>query len=858
MSRASCLAALRAEGIELDKFQLEGVADTIEATIQNAKRDGRSTYDAVQEAIDGYVDSLSELADVLKRNEALNFEARARIKDYILTYWSDAPAEGMRTLLTGVQANRVGAKDAVAVLQQQLADKYIGNLVSRMEVVGPDGRKPADYIKPSWWGGKNEHSTDVMRIMYHMNQATPDTAKYAGKPPSMIKAAQILLEVQETVRKDANAAGSHQIAKLDNRIIRRTHDMEKMLDVDMAEWKADMLKYMDKTKSDIKDEDLDGVLTRHYNQTITGERVANPDGNPEVSGIPGGMANVSKSMTHARVFHFKDVDSEIAYFKKYSKGDLLETVVFDLEVSAQRIGLMRRFGPNAKANFDRVAQEIGYDLSKGKDSQKYNKFQKRMGYINRTHWPMVDGSLFVPASHSIAKAAQWYRSVKLMALLGKAVVSSIVDIPIYATQVKYTGGGFFGGMAEAVGSLATNRRGGTDEILSGLGVIADNMRNTTLSRFDPDHIMAGGGSKMTEIFFKLNLLTPWTDRLRTGYALARSNELAGHAKKEFTELSPEWQRTLTQFNIQDAEWNVIKKGALKEFDDRKYITPESIKDINDSVIENYLTKKGLPVHKNNIIKYKTELSDRFRSFYNYTANTAALSPDAGTRAMMLQGTKGGSAEGEFARFVGMFKSFPTAYMRQVLGRDLRGHRSDIPESVVDLMTERGAMINMARTVASTTLFGFLAGYLKDLADGKKTPEITNENFHLVLLKAMMDGGALGHYGQFLIGEATSSFGNNPLTSFMGPAAQDIGTVADIYSKMMSTDPQIRDAGADALSAVLKNVPGSNLFYTKMAYDYLVIYQIMEMADPGSLRRMEQARDSRDAAPFFIPPSSVIP
>lgn len=857
MSRAACIKALADEGIELDSEQLDWIGDRVEAIIADAKDSGKNTFDAIQKAVDDYVDELDEVVNVIKKNAALNFEARARMKGYVNEHWAEAPAEGLRTMLTGVQVDRVGAKDAVAVLQSQLADKYIGSLVSRLEKTGSDGSAPMDYVRPKWWGGKNRHSVDVMRIMYYMNQDVPDAAQYKGKPASMVKAARILLDAQESARKDANNAGAFQIAKLDNRIMRRTHDGMKMGAAGEKTWREDMLKHFDMRKSDVTPERMDEILTAHYNQTVSGYRTANPEGSPETNSVSLGSGNISKAMAHERVFVAKSVDDEIAYFEKYSRGDLLETVVFDLEVSAQRTGLMRRFGPNAKANFDQVAQKIGYDLrNKVGGEKKYKRFTERMKYIDRTHWPMVDGSLFVPASQSIAKWGQLYRSVKMMALLGKAVITSIVDVPIYASQVSYSGGSFFGGMAEAIKSLAGGKSAGKNEVLSGMGVIADGMRNTALSRFDPDHINAGAISKANELFFKLNLLTPWTDRLRTGYALARSHDLAGNSKKKFKNLSAEWQRSFKQFNIGEAEWNAIKKGALKEFDGKKYITPEGLKDIDDKVIIKYLDEKGLANNKLNIDKYKTEIADRFGSLYNYTANTAALTPDAGTRAMMLQGTESGTGLGEIVRFIGMFKSFPTAYMRQVLGRDILGSRQDIPKGMVDKYTDKTAMLHMARQFGMTTLFGFMAMYIDDFVTGKEPREITEENFNEVLLRSMMKGGALGHYADFLLGEASRRFGTNIITGFLGPAAQDIQTVHDIYIKMRSTDPQVSSAGADALMMLFKNVPASNLFYTKMTYDYLIIYNLMELADDGSLQRMEQAREKGGTPAQRITPSTA--
>ena len=54
------------------------------------------------------------------------------------------------------------------------------------------------------------------------------------------------------------------------------------------------------------------------------------------------------------------------------------------------------------------------------------------------------------------------------------------------------------------------------------------------------------------------------------------------------------------------------------------------------------------------------------------------------------------------------------------------------------------------------------------------------------------------------------------------------------------------------------ITGQNLFYTKALLDYLIFFQLQEVANPGYLRRMEQGFKSSRGQKFFIPPSRVIP
>ena len=853
MSRTECLAEVKKNYHGLTEQEFSELKDRVEVMLTQDP-------EGIQTSLKDSADAAEQMKAVVKRNHHLNFVAKNKIRSYLKEHWADHPEEGIRTLLTGVQADRPGAKDAVAVLQASLADTYIGTMLSELNMPASDGRKPMDHVKPKFWGGKNANEPQVMEIMAVMNTKGSDKSAYAGKPSSMVKAAEILLKIQEVSRKDGNESGSFHISKLDGRIVRRTHDMYKMTDVGYDTWKADMEEWGVLEASGIEADKWDDISRRHFNQTVSGERVMNP--NPEVTGIPAGMANVSKSLSHERVFHFKDAASEILYFEKYGRGGLLENIVFGLEVSAQQIGLMRKLGPNARANLEQVAQEIGYTMSKGDDPKKYKRFQERSADIFKRHFAMVDGSLFVPGSNTMAKNFQWYRSIKMMALLGKAAISAIADIPLYGLEVKYHGGSFFGGMFEAVGTLFRTNTADSKNVLAGMGVLADAMRNSTMNRFDPDNMSQGLHTKLTEKFFMMSLLTPMTDKLRTGFALTRGLELAGHSKKSFKGLPDEWQRILSQFNIDEAKWDVIRTGQLKGADGRNYLTPEGVREMDDAAIIKYLEGQDQPVNTTSINFARNEIADNFRSYFHSRAHTASLEPDAGTRANMIGDTQAGTWLGEIVRSFMLFKSFPVAVMRQVAGRELRGHTSEVRTGMSgakSMLSDSTAMGNMARLVASTTVYGALVVLLKDVASGREPNFPDEENWPKFLIRSMLQGGALGIYGDFLTGEAKNRYGGNAISTLMGPFGGDMNTVADITSNIVSPDGDAQKAGAAALKALYTNaLPGSQLPYFKIPLDYLILYNLQEFADPGSLREMEDRKEKQMGQKYLMPPSSVVP
>jgi len=67
-----------------------------------------------------------------------------------------------------------------------------------------------------------------------------------------------------------------------------------------------------------------------------------------------------------------------------------------------------------------------------------------------------------------------------------------------------------------------------------------------------------------------------------------------------------------------------------------------------------------------------------------------------------------------------------------------------------------------------------------------------------------------------------------------------------------------DIGANVLRTIINNTPFINLFYTRQALDYLFLYELQEMVNPGYTRRMESRIMRENNQQFFVPPSQVIP
>jgi hypothetical protein len=308
------------------------------------------------------------------------------------------------------------------------------------------------------------------------------------------------------------------------------------------------------------------------------------------------------------------------------------------------------------------------------------------------------------------------------------------------------------------------------------------------------------------------------------------------------------QNVLGLYNIDAGKWDLIRLGATKEADGRVYITPESVNHVNRAALENYIQNIGRQVNDASVNNLIQDIQGAMRSMFIDRAEHAVIEPDARTRAFWLRGTNPGTVWGETARFIAQFKSFPTAILQRTIGREIYGRGNDTLGDY--LRNGKGDMLGLVNLMAWMTLFGYGAMSIKDLLKGR-TPR--DPMAPSTWMAAMLQGGAFGIYGDFLFGEMKNRFGNGFLATVAGPTFGLVEDLADLYGRLRDGD----DAAAKAFRVLVSNTPFANLFYTRMALDYLFLYRIQEWMNPGYLRRMERRIEKENAQTFLISPSEVV-
>lgn len=829
MSAENCLEEIRkAAGRDLSDEQL---ADLItELRRRQGKRrlteQGESAEDQIMRAADEMAGDLLTDKLIAKRNEFLNWKRRTEAGDFVRSNFGESPELGMEALITGVNRLRTGSRLSAAAEQHQLTGYYTQGFL-------------ADVQQEGLWEVFVSGALD-REITREMWEIRPGGNKGVSGSDEAARLAEIMNKWQEVTRHDANRAGAW-VKKMPGYVVRQSHDVWKIRRSSFQEWRDFIQPRLDAERTFGDVENADQYLREVYEGLASGVHLSHAgDGAP--SGFKG-FANIAKRMSQDRVLHFKGADDWFDYNARFGTGSLRESLIFGFDRMARNTGLMRVWGPNPENNFDQVFREA---LGRQDENGKLKLNNDRAWLDNR--FAEVDGSVNIPGNAMLAKNAAIVRALQSMAKLGGATLSAIADLPIAASELRYQGMGFLESYGAALKGPLTGR-GSTEkqQILGMIGVMMDSMAGNAVHRFSGHDDLPGAMSKMMRTFFKWNGLTWWTDSMRSAVGLAMAHRLALVRGASWDALDPDLKRTLSLFDIADeGDWSILQKSTTRSADGLDYVVPEGVRDVAEEDIRAVI---GQGASDNAVRRYREGLESRLRNYFSDRVDYAVITPDARTNSIMKRGLRPGTVEGEALRFVTQFKSFPVAVLTKAVGREVYGRGADTLGQ--SLRNGNGEMLGLANLILSTTAFGYLAMSAKDMAKGR-TPR--SPNSAKTWLAAMTQGGGFGIYGDFLFGEVKNRFGGSALSTALGPTAGTVDDLFDIWGRIRDGD----DAAAKATTTLINNVPFANLFYTRMALDYLFLYQLREAMNPGFLKRMERRAEKENAQTFMLRPSQAIP
>ncbi len=743
----------------------------------------------------------AEMADTAKR-EALKKEWHKKLsiikKGNILKRVADFddPAKGYESYLVGAEDYVFGALDSVDAHQKALRGQFLNPMQAELEA-GHEG------IYKLF--GEKHFELDVGREM----EALP-TGKRATGNDEAFHVAQVFDKYKEIILGELNKRGADR-RRLPSHVWKQDHDAVLMMKAGFEKWKNDILPEldMDKTFGPVGARaNADEVLEKIYNNRTSGVRGTAINDSPAVR-----PSNLANKLSERRVLHFKDFEANYRYEQKYSRRSLAESVIHRLESDVEDMATLERMGPNPDAMHGEMIDRIAGQLRRRGDTKARKKIVRL-----ENQYKAVTGKDRIVGDPNLADFGNWFRAIEQWSKLGASTISSFNDLFTSAANLNYNGVGFLTSYGDMFKGLQLRPKGEKQAILRALGNYAEGVNSQIAGRFTASDGIPGASAKITNTFYKVNLLNFWTDMNKNAHSLALSGFLADQMPHKYGDIHAKLKDQLFRYGIGEKEWGNMQAAIndLPELNGEKFLTPDSI--------------EGLPRFKG-----RDEIAQSLRTFYVNEADYAVPTPGAKERAFSLRGTQPGTVYGEIARSMWQFKMFPLTIMTKVWPR--LAHQG-VP-----------GYIHLAM---GSILFGFASMTAKDLLKGREVRDVANPK---TWISAALQGGGAGILGDVIFNDF-NQFGRSFPEVVMGPTAGTVGDFLKVFSSISRLEG--REAGAKFFRAAMNNMPFANLFYLRAAVDYFGTYLLQESVNPGYLRRMERRMEENNGQGFMVNPSSIIP
>lgn len=620
-------------------------------------------------------------------------------------------------------------------------------------------------------------------------------------------AARAWLDTIEALRTRFNAAGGD-VGRLDYGYVPQPHDTAKVRKAGVDGWVdktaplVDRNRYLNEDGSRMDDAQLKTFLRGAY-ETLSTEGL-----NKSEPGAFQGTGARANRGGESRQIHFADGDAWSQYMKDFGRGSIYDAMMGHIGGITRDIALVERYGPDANAN-----ARLQFDLAARADGTQVQKLVGTFDIAPQTYWNMITGKVGAPVDQTLANTFSMVRNLQTSAKLGGAVISSVTDLGTLAMNTGYNRLPYWQ-LVKDIGSQASKE---TRDWMSSHGMIAESTANE-INRWSGDHMGSNWSGKLANSVLKWSLLNAWTDGLRQGFTMSMNAGLAKMAKSEWGALSGFDQSRLTRAGINEADWKVLNSIEPEQFKGRELMTPQAIK---------------ASEHKD-----ANSIAAKVFGFIHDESEYAVVNPDLATRAIITQGgTQAGTWNGEIARTVAQFKSFPIAMVTRHWARMLEG---DHDAQGAPMLANR-ALYSFA-LMATATGLGAVATQEKQILQGKDPIDMSKPRFWL---KALAQGGGLSIAGDLFLVDPASSSTDAATTAIKNLAGPTVGTVTDLALKVITENIWQAAEGkdthweAEAVQWAKAQTPALNLWWLKPMVEHGFTNAMNESLSPGYLSRVQQ-------------------
>lgn len=544
----------------------------------------------------------------------------------------------------------------------------------------------------------------------------------------------------------------------------------------------------------------------------------------------GERAAVKNRHLHSRVLAFKDAESWLKYNDSFGVTDVFSVMTGHINTLSREIAMMQQLGPNPAAMFDELRAEValsGYGGKKLPFVAAKTSDDAKLVALDSV-WKQVNGDNDIPATGAIANVFGTLRHLETAAVLGGATLSSFGDLGTSAITAAYNRMSVVKTMKRQLAALGSSEE---DRIFAHrLGVIMD----ASSGRMRAAHEATGIGraSKMSEFTIRASGLQAWTESLKMGFHMSILADMADALRFGFKEADQGHNGMLSRHGWTEGDWDALRSVDPLDYKGAKFVA-----------LENILASD----------KLQAGVKERLTDLLTKTTKgeTSLAVPEPGERTLgIMRGRQAqrGTLSGEMRRSVGLFKSFAFE-----MGTG-HGSRLFSQESTKDKL---GYGVGL---MAATTLFGAVSYQAKAISRGREPVAWDDPRSWGAFA---MQGGGLGLLGDFFISGigGADRFGHGFVVSMAGPIAgmaDDAAKLVAMGAKGLAEGEVLPNSGA--VRTASRYVPGSSLWYGRLAYERLFVDKLQAAVDPSGARRSWRAQEKfyreNFGQEYFVRPGEI--
>lgn len=804
-----------AAGRPLSDDELQAVFERIHQSALALKsgRQGPGTApgpmaDVIREAAEEASAQLVAEAERAARNRALQVTKLSARQGDVASIKA-AGFDGVEALRRVIANNADGRSGHLSIeaLQRGIAADLQRRVVDAWKALGDD------------WAGFMQDEGRLRLLLQEMRgERTGDANAAAG--------ARAWAEATEYARQWFNDLGG-EVGKLDDWTMPQHHAQERVLAAGRDAWVARMMGLVDRGRyvDDLGNAFPDARMREFLENAWT--TIATDGANKIEPGQFRGTGARANRHAEARQLHFKDADSLVAYWREFGDKTAPDIMLSHLGNMARDIAFVDRFGPNPELTY-RTLRDTEFQALALADPQRARAAQNDARRLDRL-WDYASGRGQTVVHTSLARGFDTVQALNTSGMLGQAFWASFFGDKVMMETVATLND--LPAMRRWMDELRLLNPANKAErdLLRRQGLMLEYMTNA-MHRFGSDVGSSTWAGKFANGVLRLSGMNAINEWRRGAFGLSMMASIGEAVSRagRFADMHAQDVRLLKTYGLGEADFRLWKLAQLDDLGhgNTRVLTPEAIARVDDAAILRAFGADADPA------AIRRDGMARLLGALLSESDSAVLTPGWRDRAIMFSGLERGTWKGEITRSFWQFKSFPFAQFRRayelMMSRESVGGRAALVSSMIVLGTVMGAMILQVQETLA----------------GKDPRDMSDWRFWIA---AMMKGGTLGIYGDFLYSlSGETRYGSGPLEIVAGPT---IGRVASMAEMAAKAPGQIAEGKEAKLAARLASqaktlIPGQNLWYTKAATDHLIFQQVQEALSPGYLDHV-RARTMRE-------------